>query len=126
MRHDESVYLRHILDSIARIELYLQGVDETAFQQHDMAQDAVIRQLEIIGEAVKRLSPELCDQHPQIPWSDIARMRDKLIHGYFGVDIDKVWLTTQDDLPVFKAQVNEMLKQIVTPSSDEQSPGADS
>ena len=126
MQHDESVYLRHILDSIARIEQYLQGVDEAAFQQQEMVQDAVIRQLEIIGEAVKRLSPGLCDKHPQILWSDIARMRDKLIHGYFGVDIDKVWLTTQDDLPVLKAEVNEMLKQIVVLLSDEQNHAADS
>jgi uncharacterized protein with HEPN domain len=126
MQRDESVYLRHILDSIARIELYLQGIGEVAFQQQDIVQDAVIRQLEIIGEAVKRLSPELCEQHQQIPWSDIARMRDKLIHGYFGVDIDKVWLTTQDDLPVLKAEVNEMLKQIIAPSSNKQNSGADS
>jgi uncharacterized protein with HEPN domain len=112
MQRDESVYLSHILDSIEQIELYLQGISEAAFQQRNMVQDAVIRQLEIIGEAVKQLSPELCDEHPQIPWSDIARMRDKLIHGYFGVDIDKVWLTTQEDLPLLKAEVNEMLNKL--------------
>lgn len=112
MQRDETVYLRHILDSIARIELYLQGIDEAAFQEHNMVQDAVIRQLEIVGEAVKQLSPELCNEHPQIPWSDIARMRDKLIHGYFGVDIAVVWLTTQDDLPVLKAAVNNMLSKL--------------
>ena len=78
MQRDESVYLRHILDSIARIESYLQGVEEAVFQHQQMMQDAVIRQLEIIGEAVKRLSPEVCEQHPQVPWSDIARMRDNI------------------------------------------------
>ncbi|MGB7926017.1 MAG: DUF86 domain-containing protein [Pyrinomonadaceae bacterium] len=113
MRRDQSLYLRHILDSIAQIESYLQGIDEAAFQQNNMVQDAVIRQLEIIGEAVKLLSPELRDEHRQVHWSDIARMRDKLIHGYFGVDIDKVWLTTQDDLPVLKVEVAEMLDELL-------------
>ena len=117
MPRDESVYLRHILDSIARIELYLSEIDEAGFQRQSMVHDAVIRQLEIIGEAVKQLSPALCERHAQIPWSDIARMRDKLIHGYFGVDIEKVWLTTQDDLPLLKAEVSEMLKEMGESSS---------
>lgn len=112
MLRDESVYLRHILDAIGRIETYLQGIDEANFLQLTLIQDGVIRQLEVIGEAVKRLSEELRAKHPLVPWQDIAGMRDMLIHGYFGVDLGKVWLTAQDDLPPLKAEVTEMLKDI--------------
>jgi uncharacterized protein with HEPN domain len=80
MKRDESVYLQHILDAIAKIDLYLQGVSEESFTQQSLIQDGVIRQLEIIGEAVKRISTDLRSYQPQIPWQDIAGMRDKLIH----------------------------------------------
>ncbi|MEW5768380.1 MAG: DUF86 domain-containing protein [bacterium] len=109
MKRDDTVYLQHILDAIARIEEYLQGVNEEVFHHRYLIQDGVIRQVEIIGEAVKQLSSELRNQHAHIPWQDIASMRDKLIHHYFGVDIEKVWLTAQEDIPVLKMQVTEIL-----------------
>lgn len=106
---DNTVYLRHIRDSILRIEEYLEGVTESEFKHQTMVQDAVIRQIEIIGEAVKRLSESFRGSHPSIPWSDIARMRDKLIHDYFGVDIEKVWLTATEDIPHLKAEIDNLL-----------------
>jgi uncharacterized protein with HEPN domain len=109
MKRDETVYLRHILDAIAKVETYLQGVDETAFKQTSLIQDGVVRQIEIIGEATRRLSRSFRIHYPETPWEDIAGMRDKLIHDYFGVDIDKVWLTAIDDLPVLKAEVEKIL-----------------
>jgi len=112
MRRDDSVYLRHVLDAISRIEEYLQAVDEKAFHQRYLIQDGVIRQLEIIGEAVKHISGELRAKHVHIPWQDIAGMRDKLIHNYFGIDVDEVWLTALEDIPVFKAQVVEILDEL--------------
>lgn len=75
MKRDESVYLRHILDAIAKIESYLQGVTEAAFSEQSLIQDGVIRQLEIIGEAVKRVPDQLRSQQPHIPWQDIAHAR---------------------------------------------------
>lgn len=110
MERDDSVYLRHILDAIARIEEYLAGVDEETFQQQPLVQDGVIRQLEIVGEATKRLSEETQAMCPNVPWQDIAGMRDKLIHDYFGVDLYAVWLTARDDVPVLKAEVMRMLE----------------
>ncbi len=112
MKPDESVYLRHILDAIANVETYLQAVDETAFNQNTLIQDGVIRQIEIIGEATRRLSSGLRNKYAHIPWDDIAGMRDKLIHDYFGVDIEKVWLTATEDLPPLKAEVKKILTEL--------------
>ena len=73
-------------------------------------QDAVVRNLEIIGEAVKRLSPDLTGAHVDIPWRQIAGMRDKLIHDYFGVDLDLVWGVVEQELPALRTRLAAMLQ----------------
>ena len=112
--HDDLMYLRHIYDATVQIERYIAGVSEEQFSQTSLLQDGVIRQLEIIGEATKRLSKDLRRQYSKIPWQDIAGMRDKLIHDYLGVDTKTVWLTAKEDVPELGAQVNIILNEFGT------------
>lgn len=84
------MYLRHILECIETIEENTHS-GEQAFYRSKMIQDAVIRNLKIIGEATKRISEELRNQYPQIPWREMAGLRDVLIHDYFGIDLNIVW-----------------------------------
>jgi len=109
MKREDSIYLHHILDAITKVEIYLSGIDELTFHQQSLIQDGVIRQLEIVGEAVKRLSPATRSLAPALPWSAIAGMRDKLIHDYFGVDLDQVWLTATRDLSSLKATIEQIV-----------------
>ena len=109
MPHHDQVYLQHIREAASRIREYVEGIDEATFKKSHIVQDAVIRQIEIIGEAAKNLSPNFRNSHPQIPWRDLAGMRDKLIHGYFGVDLDRVWITAQEEIPAVDSQIAALL-----------------
>lgn len=105
---DDQTYLLHVRDAIAQI-LFYAACGETEFQKNRQVQDAVIRNLEIIGEAVKHISDELRNRHSGIPWKQIAGMRDEMIHEYFGVDLTIVWDTVQNDLPKLKQIVEQLL-----------------
>lgn len=112
MKRDDRLYLKHILDSITQIGEYIAGLDYNTFLQAKLVQDGVIRQLEIIGEATKNVSDSLKKNNPAVPWKDIAGMRDKLIHNYFGVDIQAVWETAQDDLPLVRQELLNILENL--------------
>ena len=105
---DDLVYIEHILQSIDRIESYLAGKDHQSFSNDFMLQDAVVRQLEIIGEATKRISNELRNINPQVPWSDMAGMRDILIHDYIDVDIDIVWKTASESIIKLRSLIQNL------------------
>ena len=110
--HDDRIYLRHMLDAIERIGRYLEGVDQDEFEQRDLLQDGVIRQLEIIGEAARHVSSDLRHLYTEVPWRDIIDMRNKLIHDYFGVDVELVWITATQDVPALKAVLCKILDDL--------------
>lgn len=108
---DDTIYLRHILEAIVQIDQYLSSVSHQQFSDTKLLQDGVIRQLEIIGEATKHLLEHTRNKAPDVPWRSMAGMRDKLIHQYFGVDINAVWSTATQDLPSLKQTIKTLLEK---------------
>lgn len=112
MTKDPRIHLAHIVECIDAIAGYIAGLDKDSFLNDELIQDAVQRRLGIIGEAVKNLPPDLRSQYPDIPWRRIAGMRDKLIHDYFGVDLDLVWAVSTSLLPPLKGRLEEIAKNL--------------
>jgi uncharacterized protein with HEPN domain len=110
MKRDDMVYLKHMLDAINVIEEYVNEVAYDEYMTNRMLQDAVMRELEIIGEATRNLSMELRNRYSEVPWKKIAGMRDKLIHGYFGVDLDAVWDTATKDIHDLKKKMQGVIE----------------
>ena len=102
MKRDDTVYLLHILDAIGLIEEYTKGMSENEFLSHSMAHDAVVRQIEIIGETATNVSDEFRKKHPMLPWGKMIGIRNKIVHEYFNVNYAIVWDTIKDDLPNLK------------------------
>ncbi len=108
-------YLGHILQAIERIGRYTEDMGETAFLVNEMAQDAVVRNFEIIGEASHNIEnhfPEFSSSHPELPLAFAYQMRNAVAHGYFKVDLEVVWNTIEKDLPQLEAQVAEVLASL--------------
>jgi uncharacterized protein with HEPN domain len=110
MKKDDTVYLHHILDAIELIEEYTQGMSENEFLSNSMAHDAVVRQIEIIGEAARNISDEFRISHPDLPWGKMIGIRNKIIHEYFNVNLSVVWDTVQDDLPALQKIIKSILE----------------
>lgn len=109
MDKDSTVFLKHILESIEAIEEYTRGLSEEEFCNSREKQDAVLRRLEVIGEAVRNLPDDFKKQHPEVAWNKAMATRNILIHQYFGVDLKIVWDTVVESLPVFKEQIKKLL-----------------
>jgi uncharacterized protein with HEPN domain len=112
MKRDYNFYIKDILQSIMQIEKFVEGMDYEEFLRDEKTTSAVIRKLEIIGEAAKHIPARVRQAHPKLPWNEMARMRDKLIHGYFGVDCEIVWKVVKERLPDVKSSLEKIIADL--------------
>jgi len=109
MKKDPDVFLKHILECINLIEEYTKNLSEKGFNSNIRTQDAIIRRLEIIGEAARNLPDEFKSNYTEVAWKKIMAARNILAHNYFGVDLDIIWKIIQKDLQPLKKQIEDML-----------------
>jgi uncharacterized protein with HEPN domain len=108
-KRDDSGRLQDILDAINRIEFHLRGGNELEFAEDWTRQDAIVHQIEIIGEASRNVSLEFQERHPEIPWSQIIGMRNKIAHDYSDVDVQEIWRTATRDIPQLKQAIAKLI-----------------
>ncbi len=111
MPRDYKVYLEDIVEAIRKIQIFTSDLSLQTFSSDVKTFDAVIRNLEIIGEAIKRVPEEIRSKYPNVEWRKIGGLRDILAHEYFGVDVEIIWDIIQNKLPVLEKQINQILKE---------------
>jgi len=105
MHKNDFAYISHILTCIKKIKKYSKGQSKLKFKESELLQDAIIRNIEIIGEASKKISPSFKKDYSHIPWKEISGMRDKLIHDYLGIDVEVIWTTVKKDIPLLEKEL---------------------
>lgn len=111
MKEEILIFLEHILESIDKIESFSKNISKKELKENDLKQYAIIRAIEVIGEAVKNIPKSFRNKYPNVSWKDIVGTRDKVIHGYFNVDLDIVWEIIKDDIPILKKQIKNILEK---------------
>lgn len=112
MPRNYKIYLNDILESIANIEEYTKGVSFEEFSGERMREDAILRNLMVIGEAVKNIPEDIRSKSPKTEWGEMAGLRDILIHQYFGADLETIWGIIKDELPRLKRDINSLIKKL--------------
>ncbi len=108
MKRNINLFIQDILENIKDIESFSKGLTKKEFERNKLKQNAIMRSLEVIGEAVKNIPDQFREKYPNIPWKNIAGFRDILSHAYFGVNIDRVWNMIEKDLPSFKKEIEKI------------------
>jgi uncharacterized protein with HEPN domain len=109
MRREDAIRLRHMLDAAEQAREFMEGRARQELEHNRMLSFAVVRALEVLGEAASRVSAQAREAHPDLPWQAMAGMRNRLVHAYFDIDLDRVWDTVTDDLPGLAAQLRAIL-----------------
>ncbi len=111
-KREPILYIKDILEYMERAETHIGSMKKEEFLQDSKTCDAVIRCIEVIGEATKNVPDNIRNKYPSIPWRDMAGMRDKIIHGYFVVDFESVWLVVKEEIPKLKPLINKVLQDL--------------
>lgn len=112
MKRDITVYLKDILKNMEKAEEFIEDMSYKEFIADEKTKYAIVRCIEIMGEAVKNIPESIRKKYNEVPWKDIAGMRDKVIHFYFGIKLKRVWLALKEDIPKIKPQIRKILKDI--------------
>lgn len=118
MKRNIKLYIKDMIEYIERAEKYLNNLSYEEFINDLKTCDAIIRCIEVIGEAAKKVPENLKNKYPFIPWRDIAGMRDKIVHGYFSIDYEVVWLTIKEDIPKLKPLLKNLLEELEKSNHD--------
>lgn len=108
---NDRAFLLHIRDALREVREFVEGEDHESFMENRMAQNAVMRSFEVVGEAARRVSPKFCEAHPEVPWRLMGDFRNKLIHGYFALDLEVIWKTATEDAPMLLAQIEGLVEE---------------
>ena len=122
MKRNVEIYIKDIIEYMERAENHIRNFQLDQFLKDDKTCDAVIRCIEVIGEAAKNIPEEIRTRYPSISWRDLAGMRDKIIHSYFTVDFETVWLVVKEDIPRLKPMVKKVLDKIEETDQDKKTP----
>jgi len=111
IKKDPLIFIKHIRDSLSEVDSFTKNVSKEKFMREKLIQNAVIRSIEVIGETVKNLPKSFTNKYKEIPWNKIAGMRDKIIHHYFGVDLETIWKVVKENVPELKKQIEKILEK---------------